>query len=60
MKKKMLAAIMAATMMTMTVTGCGDNRKSADDSADVGSTEAVAQAATSVSNAVDIINDNKR
>ena len=41
MKKKMLAAIMAATMMAMTVAGCGDNRKTADDAADATSTEAV-------------------
>ena len=46
MKKKMLAAIMAATMMAMTVAGCGDNRKTADDAADANSTEAVETADT--------------
>ena len=30
MKKKMLAALLAASMMVTTVTGCGDNRKTAD------------------------------
>ena len=47
MKKKMLAAIMAATMMAVTITGCGDNRKTADDAADTQSTEA-AEAESSV------------
>ena len=47
MKKKMLAAIMAATMMAMTITGCGDNRKTADDSADATSAEAVAETESS-------------
>ncbi len=31
MKKKMLAAIIAASMMVTMVTGCGDNRKTSDD-----------------------------
>ncbi|WP_026494308.1 ABC transporter substrate-binding protein [Butyrivibrio sp. WCD3002] len=33
MKKKMLAAIIAASMMVTMVTGCGDNRKTSDDTA---------------------------
>ncbi|WP_022761501.1 ABC transporter substrate-binding protein [Butyrivibrio sp. AD3002] len=40
MKKKMLAAILAASMMAMTITGCGDNRKTADDAGEAQSTEA--------------------
>ncbi|WP_026497736.1 ABC transporter substrate-binding protein [Butyrivibrio sp. WCD2001] len=40
MKKKMLAAILAASMMAMTITGCGDNRKTADDAGEAVSTEA--------------------
>ena len=44
MKKKMLAALMAATMMAITVTGCGDNRKTADDATDAKSTEAATDA----------------
>ena len=39
MKKKMLAAIMAAAMVVTTVTGCGDNRKTSDTSADAVSEE---------------------
>ena len=33
MKKKILAAIIAASMMVTMVTGCGDNRKTSDDTA---------------------------
>ena len=53
MKKKMLAAIMAATMMAMTVAGCGDNRKTADDAQEAQSTEAVAESSETADEATE-------
>ena len=51
MKRKMMAAILAASMMVMTVTGCGDNRKVADDANEVQSTETADSADTESSEA---------
>jgi putative ABC transport system substrate-binding protein len=39
MKRKMMAAILAASMMVASVTGCGDNRKVQDDAGNAQSTE---------------------
>ncbi len=46
MKKKMLAAILAASMMVTVVTGCGDNKKTSDDTGSVSSTEESTEEAT--------------
>ncbi|WP_026492786.1 ABC transporter substrate-binding protein [Butyrivibrio sp. XPD2002] len=51
MKRKMMAAILAASMMVMTVTGCGDNRKVADDANQAESTETADSAETESSEA---------
>ncbi len=51
MKRKMMAAILAASMMVMTVTGCGDNRKLADDANQAESTETADSAETESSEA---------
>ncbi len=51
MKRKMMAAILAASMMVMTVTGCGDNRKVADDANEAQSTETADSADTESSEA---------
>jgi putative ABC transport system substrate-binding protein len=51
MKRKMMAAILAASMMVMTVTGCGDNRKVADDANQAQSTETADSAETESSEA---------
>ncbi|WP_026661075.1 ABC transporter substrate-binding protein [Butyrivibrio sp. AC2005] len=51
MKRKMMAAILAASMMVMTVTGCGDNRKVADDANEAQSAETADSADTESSEA---------
>lgn len=52
MKRKMMAAILAASMMVASVTGCGDNRKVQDDAGNAQSTETADSAETESSEAV--------
>lgn len=51
MKRKMMAAILAASMMVASVTGCGDNRKVQDDAGNAQSTETADSAETESSEA---------